>query len=204
MTDEEHPKPGQGLGFEQGQPGQGLGFQRGQPGPDLARQQDKPGRGLDFQRDPPHQVSGFQPTLKGRALRLLSQREHSRQELERKLRPFEEVPGELAQALDELQAKDFINEQRVLDSVVNRRASKLGASRVKQELQAKGLTPEAVSEALQGLRETEVERAREVWRKKFGEPALDANARAKQMRFLLTRGFAAEAVRRVVSGAGDD
>ena len=152
----------------------------------------------------PRQGLGFQPTLKGRALRLLSQREYSRQELERKLRPFEEVPGELAQALDELQAKDFINEQRVLESVVNRRASKLGSSRLKQELQAKGLDAHAVSEALQGLRDTELERAREVWRKKFGEPAADASARAKQMRFLLTRGFAAEAVRRVVSGADDD
>jgi len=151
----------------------------------------------------PRQGLGFQPTLKGRALRLLSQREYSRQELERKLRPFEEVPGELAQALDELQAKDFINEQRVLESVVNRRASKLGSSRLKQELQAKGLDAHAVSEALQGLRDTEVDRAREVWRKKFGEPAADANARVKQMRFLLTRGFAAEAVRRVVSGDDD-
>ena len=150
----------------------------------------------DEDRPKPAKGLGFQPSLKGRALRLLSQREHSRQELERKLRPFEEVPGELAQALDFLQAKDFINEQRVVESVVNRRASKLGASRVKQELQAKGLDPQAVSEALQGLRDTEVDRAREVWRKKFGQPALDANERAKQMRFLLTRGFAAEAVRR--------
>ena len=158
----------------------------------------------DEDRPKPAKGLGFQPSLKGRALRLLSQREHSRQELERKLRPFEEVPGELAQALDFLQAKDFINEQRVLESVVNRRASKLGASRVKQELQAKGLDPQAVSDALQGLRETELDRAREVWRKKFGQPAIDANERARQMRFLLTRGFAAEAVRRVVSGADDD
>jgi regulatory protein len=164
----------------------------------------KSSRGAGFQRTQPTQGLGFQPSLKGRALRLLSQREHSRQELERKLRVFEEVPGELAQALDDLQAKDFINEQRVLESVVNRRASKLGTSRLKQELQAKGLDAHAVSEALQGLRETELDRAREVWRKKFGEPAADANARAKQMRFLLTRGFAAEAVRRVVSGADDD
>jgi DNA-binding PadR family transcriptional regulator len=57
-------------------------------------------------------AKGFQLSLKGRALRLLSQREHSRQELERKLKPFEETPGELAQALDFLQSKDFINEQR--------------------------------------------------------------------------------------------
>ena len=158
----------------------------------------------DEDRPKPAKGLGFQPSLKGRALRVLSQREHSRQELERKLRPFEEVPGELSQALDFLQAKDFINEQRVLESVVNRRAGKLGASRVKQELQAKGLDPQAVSDALQGLRETELDRAREVWRKKFGQPALDANERARQMRFLLTRGFAAEAVRRVVSGADDD
>jgi len=165
---------------------------------------DKPRQGLGFQGTKPAQGLGVQPSLKGRALRLLSQREHSRQELEHKLRAFEEVPGELAQALDDLQAKDFINEQRVLESVVNRRASKLGTSRLKQELQAKGLDAHAVSEALQGLRDTELERAREVWRKKFGEPAADASARAKQMRFLLTRGFAAEAVRRVVSGADDD
>ena len=157
----------------------------------------------DEDRPKPAKGLGFQPSLKGRALRLLSQREHSRQELERKLRPFEEVPGELAQALDFLQAKDFINEQRVLESVVNRRASKLGASRVKQELQAKGLDPQAVSEALQGLRETEVDRAREVWRKKFGTPPADAAARAKQIRFLVSRGFAPEVVRRVVVGADE-
>lgn len=147
---------------------------------------------------------GLQPSLKGRALRLLSQREHSRQELERKLKAFEEVPGELAEALDFLQAKDFINEQRVVESVVNRRSSKLGASRVRQELQSKGLDPTAVQEAMDGLRETELERAREVWRKKFGEPPADAHERARQIRFLVSRGFQADAVRRVVQGADDE
>ncbi len=146
---------------------------------------------------------GFQPSLKGRALRLLSQREHSRQELERKLRAFEEVPGELDAALDFLQAKDFINDQRVVESVVNRRASKLGAARIKQELQSKGIEGQAIQEAMQGMRASELERAREVWRKKFGQPATDANERAKQMRFLLTRGFATEAVRSVVQGEDD-
>jgi len=147
---------------------------------------------------------GFQPSLKGRALRLLSQREHSRTELERKLRPFEEVPGELAAALDFLQAKDFINEHRVVESVVNRRASKLGAMRVKQELQAKGIDGQAIQEAVRGMRATELERAREVWRRKFGAPALDAHSRAKQIRFLIGRGFASEVVRRVVIGGGQD
>lgn len=148
---------------------------------------------------------GFQQlSLKGRALKLLAAREHSRPELERKLAPHEEAPGELAQALDELQAKGFISEQRVVESVLHRRASRLGANRVKQELQAKGIGAEAVAEAVDQLRATEVERARAVWRKKFGEPATDAAGRARQMRFLASRGFGAEAIRRVVAGEDTD
>src|SRR5690606_37177411 len=145
---------------------------------------------------------GFdQPSLKGRALRLLSGREHSRAELQRKLSQHETEPGELARALDELEAKGFINEQRVVESVLHRRASRLGAARVRQELQAKGLDPQAVAEAVAGLQDSEEPRAREVWRKKFGVPPLDANDRAKQMRFLLTRGFSSDVVRRVVRGS---
>lgn len=144
------------------------------------------------------------PSLKGRALKLLSSREYSRLELERKLLQFEEEPGSLATALDDLQAKGFISEQRVLDSVVNRRASKLGASRIKLELQSKGLDPHAVTQAVADLRATELARAREVWRKKFGQPAQDATQRAKQMRFLAGRGFAGDTITRVVAGSVDD
>ncbi len=143
-------------------------------------------------------------SLKGRALRLLGAREHSRAELERKLATYEDEPGSLAKALDELQAKGFINEQRVLESVLHRRSAKLGTTRIRQELQGKGLAPESVLEAVEQLRATEVERAREVWRKKFGESPIDAAARAKQMRFLASRGFGGEAIRKVVSGGGDD
>lgn len=146
---------------------------------------------------------GFQPSLKGRALRLLSQREHSRAELERKLAPHEQIPGELAQALDELQARDFINDGRAIESVVHRRAGKLGAARVRQELAAKGLSGEVVAEAMNALRETELSRARDVWRKKFGRPPEDANERARQIRFLIARGFAAEVVKRVVQGSDE-
>ena len=140
----------------------------------------------------------LQPSLKGRALRLLSQREHSRLELERKLAAHETEPGELARALDELQARGFISEARVVESVVHRRAAKLGTARVKQELQAKGLSPEAMGEALEQLRSTELERAREVWARKFGEPATEPKEKARQIRFMVSRGFAAEVVRKVV------
>ncbi len=144
------------------------------------------------------------PSLKGRALRLLSGREYSRAELERKLKPHEDAPGALAQTLDDLQAKDFINEGRVVESVLHRRAPKLGTQRIRQELQAKGLEPEAVAQAVAQLRTTEVERAQGVWQKKFGEPAADAAERGKQMRFLAARGFGGDAIRKVVSGGDED
>ncbi|MGI9132473.1 MAG: recombination regulator RecX [Rhodoferax sp.] len=137
-------------------------------------------------------------SLKGRALRLLGQREHSRLELERKLAEHETEPGALAQALDELQTKGFINDARVVESVVYRRAGKLGTARLKQELQAKGLGAQAMAEALEQLRGTELERARAVWSRKFGAPATDPKERARQQRFLISRGFAAEVVRKLV------
>lgn len=139
------------------------------------------------------------PSLKGRALRLLAQREHSRAELQRKLARYEEEPGTLAQALDELAARDFISEARVVQSVLHQRAGRLGALRLKQELLQKGIAPEAIAGALGQLKDTEHERAREVWRRRFGQPPGDAAERARQARFLMARGFSGEVVRRVLN-----
>lgn len=138
------------------------------------------------------------PSLKGRALRLLSQREHSRAELERKLARYEEVPGALAQALDELTAKDFISEPRVVQSVLHQRAGRLGSARIRQELQAKAIAAEAVAQAVQSLQDTELARAHAIWQRRFGQPPTEARERARQMRFLMTRGFSAEVVSRVL------
>ena len=159
---------------------------------------------MNVMEDKPAPAPGFGLSLKGRALRYLAAREHSRAELERKLAGHAESSEQLAKVLDELQAKDFISEARVIESVVNRRQAKLGAARIKYELQGKGLAPEAVAEAVNSLKASEVERAREVWRKKFGEPALDAAARGKQMRFLAARGFGSDAIRRALSQADQD
>ena len=156
--------------------------------PDRAGKAGKAGKG-----------AGFGLSLKGRALRYLAAREHSRAELERKLAAHAESAEQLALVLDELQAKDFISEARVVESVLNRRAGRFGAARIRHELQGKGLAPEMVADAVSSLKASEVERAREVWRRKFGEVATDAAARGKQMRFLAARGFGGDAIRRVVS-----
>lgn len=158
--------------------------------------------------NPPRATQGSALSLKGRALRLLSAREQSRTELERKLAPHAETPEQLAQVLNDLQSKGFISETRVVESVINRRAARFGTARVRHELLAKGLGVELVLEAVQRLKATEFERAREVWRKKFdgkaGDAAPDAAARLKQMRFLAARGFGTEVIRRVVTGANTD
>jgi regulatory protein len=70
--------------------------------------------------------------------------------------------------------------------------------RVRQELQHKGIAPAAIAEAVAGLRDTELARAREVWARRFDAPATDAKERARQARFLMARGFGAEIVGKVL------
>ena len=143
------------------------------------------------------------PSLKARALRFLAAREHSRVELRRKLAPHETGPGEIEAVLDELERAGWLSAERYVASVTHRRAARLGTARVKAELQGHGLDPELVTQAVQQLRGTELERAREVWQRRFGEPPADATQRAKQMRFLAGRGFSGDVIRRVVQGADE-
>ncbi|NDE42232.1 MAG: regulatory protein RecX, partial [Betaproteobacteria bacterium] len=97
-------------------------------------------------------------------------------------------------------AKGLISEQRVIASVLHRQAGKFGGARIRQALQALGLESEAIGLAIGSLQGSEAERAQAVWQKKFGAPPADAQAAAKQMRFLLARGFGADIARRIVAG----
>jgi len=92
----------------------------------------------------------------------------------------------------------------VAASLLHRRSARLGDARIRQELQSKGLDADTVAQALEQLRGTERQRAQAVWQRKFGLPAPDAAGRARQMRFLLGRGFSADVVRRVVQGIRED
>ena len=149
-------------------------------------------------------------SVKGRALRYLSQREHSRVELERKLaRHVADTEEFSAQAqiqrpLDELAAADLLSETRVAESVLHNQGQRYGVRRLKQTLQMKGLDPALVTATLQAARGTEVERALEVWRRRFGTPATDAAERARQMRFMAGRGFEGGVIHQVVQGNDDD
>jgi regulatory protein len=149
-------------------------------------------------------------SVKGRALRYLAQREHSRAELERKLARHVQdsedasAAAQISAALDELVAKGLLSEARVAESVLAGQGQRYGSRRLRQTLLAKGLAPELVASTLQRSRGTELERAREVWRRRFGSPPLDAAERARQVRFLAGRGFDGDVINRVLRAPADD
>ena len=153
------------------------------------------------------------PSLKGRALAWLAQREHSRGELRAKLLRHlaqADSQGEAADPeavvdplLDWLEQHRYLSDARFVEGRVNARAARYGNLRIRHELSRHGV--ELTPDAEQQLRDSELSRAREVWRRKFGaEAAADAAARARQMRFLAARGFSADIIRKVVRGTDDD
>lgn len=146
------------------------------------------------------------PSLLQRAIAALARREHSRVELARKLRrylPEGKDPSEIDRVLDELARTGLLSESRFAASLVRSRAERFGTARVRQELEQHGLAPDLIAQATDVLAKSELTRAREVWRKRFGAPPRDEAERAKQLRFLAARGFAAEVILRVVRGPSD-
>lgn len=141
-------------------------------------------------------------SLKGRALKYLAAREHSRVELRRKLASHAESPEQIEQALDELEARGLLSAQRFADSMLHRKAAKFGAARLQAELAQHQLPPDIAREATQALRETEFERAHALWARRYGEIPETPEDKARQMRFLAGRGFSGDVIRRVVRGEG--
>jgi len=141
------------------------------------------------------------PSLKSRALRYLTMREHSRAELETKLAPHAQSRQELAQALDELAAKGLQSDARTSQAVARSGAARYGNARITAKLREKGVAPELIHEALAELEEDELARATAVWQRKFGEFATDPKEKARQMRFLMGRGFSQATIYRVMRDA---
>jgi len=145
-----------------------------------------------------------QLSLKGRALRYLSMREHSRLELGRKLVRYAEEGDDVEALLDLLEKNNWLSQERFSEALIHRRSARYGNSRIVAELQSHGVNGEALQELKSGLADSETERCLEVWSRKFGTVAADPQARNKQMRFLLQRGFSQRAVQKALKGAPED
>ena len=140
-------------------------------------------------------------TLRERALRLLSRREHARVELARKLARHAESADEIEAVLDDLAARGLLSDERYVEMRMNARSPRYGNARLAHELRTQGVAEKLVAEAL-ASGECELSRARQVWQRKFGgQPvANEAAERARQTRFLMNRGFSGETIRRVLRG----
>ncbi|USX26456.1 recombination regulator RecX [Oxalobacteraceae bacterium OTU3CINTB1] len=145
-----------------------------------------------------------QLSLKGRALRFLSMREHSRLELGRKLSKYAEEGDDIEALLDLLEKNNWLSQERFSESLIHRRSARFGNSRIVAELQSHGVKGEALQELKAGLADSETARACEVWERKFGVVATDPKERNKQMRFLMLRGFSQRAVQAAMKGVDLD
>ena len=145
-----------------------------------------------------------QLSLKARALRFLSMREHSRLELGRKLSKYAEEGDDIEALLDLLEKNNWLSQERFSESLIHRRSARFGNSRIVAELQSHGVKGEALQELKAGLADSETARACEVWERKFGVVATDPKERNKQMRFLMLRGFSQRAVQTAMKGVDLD
>ncbi|WP_366481305.1 recombination regulator RecX [Aquabacterium sp.] len=142
-------------------------------------------------------------SLKGRALKYLSAREHSRVELVRKLKPHAEDPAEIDRVLTDLESRGWLSAERFVESVVHRKAARFGVARIRGELNGHQLPDDAVRSALAALKDTELQRAQALWSRRYGQVADTPQQLAKQMRFLAGRGFSGDVIRQVVRGSSD-
>ena len=143
-------------------------------------------------------------SLCAQALAILARREHSRDELAKKLAPLTEDSAEIPELLDDFERRGWLSEARVVEQVMATRRRRFGSRRITQELREKGLSEDAVAGARESLKAGEVDAARAVWRRKFPNPPVDARDKARQMRFLQGRGFSLDTIRKVISGVEDD
>ncbi|MBU0688678.1 MAG: recombination regulator RecX [Gammaproteobacteria bacterium] len=141
-------------------------------------------------------------SLRVRAMQYLARREHSRAELQHKLQAHAQEGEDLTAVLDELEMRNWLSDARAATQLVDAKRSRFGSQRIAHELRQRGIGDDLIAEALPELKASELEAAREVWQRKFGKPPQEAKEKARQMRFLQSRGFPTEVILKVLKSAG--
>ena len=142
-------------------------------------------------------------SLRGRALRALARREYGRAELHAKLLPHVTETDDVDALLDDLEKRGWLSDARALEQTVRIRSARFGTQRIAHELRQKGISDELISAAIPQLKQGELEAARTVWHRKFATPPQDPKEKAKQMRFLHSRGFSMEVIFKVMRISDD-
>jgi regulatory protein len=129
----------------------------------------------------------------------LARREHSEQELARKLSARGYAEDTVAETLAALVADRLLSNARFAEAFVHSRIQRgSGPMKIRAELRERGIPDELIDNSLEARADSWRELAREVREKRFGraEPR-DFRERSRQMRFLQQRGFSAEQISRV-------
>ncbi len=137
-------------------------------------------------------------------MRYLAQREHSRAELRVKLLPHVQEGEDVDAVLDAREQRNWLSDARAAEMLVTSKRGRLGPQRIAHELRQKGIAEHLIGDAIPQLKETELETARDVWQKKFGVLPQDQKEKAKQVRFLQSRGFSLEVIFRVLKVSAAD
>ena len=148
-----------------------------------------------------------QVSLRQRALDYLARREYSVAELGKKLqsvaRQYELDADEIPVILADFQKRNWISDSRFTEQILHARKAKFGSARIAHELREKGISDNLIADALQDVKHDELENAKAVWRKKFSTPPSSREEWAKQARFLQSRGFGFEIIKKVINEQED-
>lgn len=145
-------------------------------------------------------------SLRARALQCLARREYSRAELRAKLLPHAQVEEDsersevvdLDALLDDLTVRGWLSDVRAASQLVHAKRSRFGTQRIAHELRQRGISDELIDAELPALKESELDSAHQVWQRRFGVVPQDAKEKAKQMRFLQSRGFSIDVILKVL------
>ena len=147
-------------------------------------------------------------TLKARAIALLARRDYSRAELRAKLagdRASSDVDLAGVDALlDELSALGYLSDARFAQAMVRQKSGGYSKRAIGASLKARGVEGPAVSEALAGVEVDDVDAMVALWRRRFGTPPGNDKEKARQVRFLLSRGFSLSAIFKLLKSPPDE
>jgi len=136
---------------------------------------------------------------------LLARREHSRAELVRKLKSRDYEDADIESALSGLAEDGLQSDARYAEHFLSARAQRgHGPVRIRNDLEAAGVAPGIIDDALANSGVDWRRSARQVLEKRFGTtPAADYPEKARRMRFLGQRGFAMDEIRAAVGELDD-
>ena len=135
----------------------------------------------------------------------LARREHSRRELERKLSQGCDDSGLVDELLTKLAEQGLQSDARFAENFVHHRYHKgQGPAKIRQELSQRGVTPDIIELCLRNDSFDWYQNCSDVRRKRFGEELPNVlKDKAKQSRFLYSRGFDSEMIQYALEKQND-